>query len=367
MSVNLDFIIHNWRCFSKLDVSIPSSPFVISDENGSGKTSLLAAFYSLHTGQPWPQTRLIESLKNSTDYYGVITHFPDWSLSGQINPSGRLTNKYQQPKSHPFTSKKDLLFPQIFTYLPNDNIWFNMSRSSKLATLDSLLSLCYYDDYTSALKKLNRLIKAKSELIRYTRDHSVSPDMTMVNYLSDQILEYSNILWRYRSEFFDIIRSSLPEFQKWIQNSIATIRVKHKITDQNGLQNENNLDVPLNSLNWEKLWVKEISAGKPLFGAHRDDFVLQMNHLQVQNMFSRGEMRLLVLFIKSIAQQIYLQKSPNRQTFWLLDDVFNELDSKRETIFFHNVLNSSKFYIITSTKKVEIPITQFSINDISHI
>jgi DNA replication and repair protein RecF len=362
--MSLDLIIHNWRCFGSIQLCLPTHSFVIVDDNGSGKTSILSAFYSLFTGQPWPMTKFSESLKNGDSYYGLITGYPDWSLTGQISTNGRLTNKYQKPSKNPLSDSTTGLL-RVFTYLPSDNNWLNTSRTSKLSTLDILLSLCYGEEYTITLKQLNKYVKSKNELIKHTVEFGRQSDLNLVTTLSEQILVYSEIIWKYRQNFFEYLQAKLPEFQSWINNNISNIQVKHQITDQFGFKKQGYKNTENPSYNWKQLWQKELIIGKTMFGAQRDDFILQIGQVNIESMFSRGEMRLLVLFIKSLAQEVLLQNNNNIKTYWLLDDVLNELDDKRELVLFKKVLEKSEFYIITATKKVNFSIPQYSIKDLT--
>lgn len=361
--VNLDLIIHNWRCFENKHFTLPYSSFVITDDNGSGKTSLLSAYYSLFTGQPWPQTKFSESLQKDTVYYGLITGYPDWSLTGQISPNGRLISKFQKPQHNPLIPNTRH-FPRVFTYLPSDNTWFNLSRSSKLATFDTLLILCYGEAYSEPLKQLTKHVKAKNELIRHSIEQQTT-DITLVISLSEKIYLLSIDIWHFRMHFFSKLGFALHNFQDWIQNSSADITIKHEVSNEFGNKYELIKDELPPCPDWHALWKKELIVGKVLFGAQRDDFSLLMGHIAIQNMFSRGEMRLLVLFIKSLAQELFLKHNPENTTIWLLDDVFNELDSTRELILFKKVLDKSQFYIITSTKKLNFPIPEFSLKDLA--
>jgi DNA replication and repair protein RecF len=360
--MNLDLIVHNWRCFDRLQLSLPDHSFVIVDDNGSGKTSILSAFYSLHTGQPWPTTKFSESIKRGALYYGLITGYPDWSMTGQIGTSGRLVNKYQKPAKNPLYDISPN-FARVFSYLPSDNNWLSASRSAKLTILDNLLGLSYGEDYITAIKQLNRYTKSKNELIRHTIESSTISDMNMVTALCNEILHYSEIVWKYRRDFFETLKLSLPDFQNWISCNISTIQVRHNISDQYGFKKQWSQNSDYTSYNWKQLWQKELIVGKTMFGAQRDDFLLQIGQTNIESMFSRGEMRLMILFIKSLAQKIVMQNLKVK-TYWLLDDVLNEFDDKRELVLFKEVLEKSEFYIITATKQVGFDIPQYTIKDL---
>jgi recombinational DNA repair ATPase RecF len=363
--VKLDIIAHNWRCFQNTHLAIPSQSFVISDQNGSGKTSILAAIYSLYTGNPWPGTKFSESLSDKSPYYGLMTGYPEWSLTGQIGPSGRLSNKHQKPVSNPLSSTK--IWPKVFTYLPTDNGWLGMSRSSKLGVLDGLLCLCY-EGFEANLKRLDKLAKSKSQLIKHSFDTPESVDEALVVSLSQEIFVVSQLIWSVRSGFFDEVGSRLGGYEGWIQSPLNDWGIRHEISDFYGNKrswSDVSPELSSHSPDWLKLWQKEMIVGKVLFGAQRDDFSINSGHKSAQSVLSRGEMRLLVLFIKLLSQEICLKLNPGVEIMWLLDDVFNEFDDKREMIFFEELLKSCSYFVVTTTKKLELDIPSLSLAELT--
>jgi hypothetical protein len=144
----LSLRLSNWRCFLHQQIDLPDQPAILIDQNGSGKTSLLSAFYSLLTGQPWPQTKWSDHLRQDTDYFGISTSYPDWYISSKLSPSGRLQVRKEFPEVS-ISFAGSLLDkhkpPTILTYTPTDNYWLSQSRSTKLSSLDQLIGLVITD------------------------------------------------------------------------------------------------------------------------------------------------------------------------------------------------------------------------------
>jgi recombinational DNA repair ATPase RecF len=86
---------------------------------------------------------------------------------------------------------------------------------------------------------------------------------------------------------------------------------------------------------------KEIQAQKVLLTASRDDFGIFSGKQPIENILSRGEMRLFVIFSR--------QLSSAGNKIWFLDDLFNELDSKRERVMLDEILSDSCWLIATGT------------------
>jgi recombinational DNA repair ATPase RecF len=361
--MNLDLIIHNWRCFGEKSFSLPSESFVISDENGKGKTSLLSAIYSLYTGQPWVGTRFSESLKQNANYFGVLTAYPNWSLSGQISPSGRLTTKYSKPES--FSYPYHHSHPAVFTYTPQDNQLLSLARSTKLAHFDEIIGQIY-PEFTVNRRKLDKQVKAKTSYIKHCFDQEVLGEEAMIISLTEEINWLSIQMWKVRHSFFDSLQNHLPEFETWIQSPLRSWSIKHTISFIDGRTYPFSADLVRNLSHPEimNLWQKERIIGKVMYGSQRDDVMIVSGHTQSEISLSRGEMRLLVLFLKSSAQKILFELHPEKPVFWLLDDVFNEFDDKREDIVFQEILKPTQFSIITSTRNLHVDLPKFSLAEL---
>jgi recombinational DNA repair ATPase RecF len=212
---------------------------------------------------------------------------------------------------------------------------------------------------------LGKIVESKNRIIRHYRETGETGDKTLIKILEDDLIKYSLIIWRFRQKFFRLLQQNLPEFSSWIQSDLIDWKIKWSITDQSGerqfvdLQKE--IEIPILD---EYLWVKELQAGKVLFGANRDDFNLQSQHLFMEKVLSRGEMRLFVLFVKSLVKKPELNPG-DKQIWWFLDDIFNELDSSRETILYQQILSKSNFTISTGTKVATIKLPTYSLKSLT--
>jgi len=366
---NLKLNLHNWRIFQKQSLEFPNESFLIFDTNGSGKTSLIAALYSLLSSQSWPGTKLNQNLRVGENYFGVSTNDNSWSLTGQISPSGRLVTKYEKPENlHNFFALNSEKWPKVLTYLPTDNYWFAQSRTSKLSVLDNLLGQVYTEKYSKPLAQLEKLVKSKASLIKLCQEDSSRADMTLVQTLSQQIYLESIVIWNLRIEFWKNIQTRLSQFSDWIESPLKNWRIEIEISLLSGQKSKLNLEnyfleTKIDEKTWLSLWPREMASGKVLFGAQRDDFSISSNHLAVENVLSRGEMRLLVLFIKNLARE-YL-KASGEKVFWLLDDVFNEFDDQRESLLVKSILADTDYFVATSTKKPLLGMLTKSISDLT--
>ena len=378
----------NYRCFSSASFEIPDTDFIILDKNGSGKTSILSALYSIYTGKPLPNTKFLEYLQSGQDYFGISTDDNNWFINGKISPSGRLATKYSNP-----SEIKDT----VLTYQPSDNYWLQQSRSSKLSTLDQIIGQTN-KDYLTQIANLDRVCKNKLSLLKESNISGIT-DIIMVNFLGQQILDLSKQIWSKRWVFLNNIKEQIEHFSSMIQSPIIDWQIQMEITGANGnkiniqnlskfnrqfgglnspsledsryswtcssdtvvrgvarsdgvvfLANKTRIDEAkifelqnLDNINFEQLWQRELACEKVLFGANRDDFNIIHGKLKIEQVLSRGEIRLFVLWVKKLGIN-------PKQTIWLLDDIFNELDDEREHFLMSNIFNGCKQIITTGTR-----------------
>ncbi len=361
--------LNNWRCFDSLTINLPQDAFIIIDQNGSGKTSILSALYSLLTGAPFPNTKFTHSLKFQKDYFGLqVQNYSDqWFLNGKISPSGRLTIKFEHPEFVKLNflknnqAKVSLDDLQIFTYLPTDNTWLFENRTQKLKILDDLLSQIYGKPYTEALKKLQQACTQKLSLIKNSKQKEIPVDYTLYLTFSELIFAQSQILWNFRAKFFAFWQNHLFEFVSWIDSKFKNWQIVWQITDSLSQRQKQSTLTQNAKPDWQQFYRTEVVAEKILYGASRDDFSLKCNGLDCQSVLSRGEMRSLVLFIKNLASTL----APKPYLIWLVDDIFNELDSQREQIVFQNILQKANWFVSTSTKKLDyLSVSHYSVNSL---
>lgn len=355
----------NWHCFDQVEFALPIKSLFIKDKNGAGKTSLLSAIYSVLTGQPWPNTKFKESLKFEQIYFGLQTNEKDWFLAGKYSANMRFLAQHSLPENLDFGNLGELKNIKVLTYTPNENLWFSLPRQERLKNLDILLGQIYGQNYLEIVKNLEKIIRHKQKILKKI----IQPDLILLKTINVKLAQHSQALWKYRLEFLQILNQSLPEFSTWINSDLKNLQAKITTYSPFGVKNvflhKDNyiLGKEIYETNWEELTKKEFLLQRTMFGAGKDDFYLTINGLEINQVLSRGEMRSLVLFIKSIARR---SLAKNYQVIWLLDDIFNELDDVREQKIFIKILKKTDWFVATGTKKINLKIPTYSLKQLQN-
>ncbi|MFV0484967.1 MAG: DNA replication/repair protein RecF [Candidatus Saccharimonadales bacterium] len=319
--------IKNFRSHQDFVFSCKKPTTLIIGDNGSGKTSILEAIYLALRGKSFKGTDS-EIIRHGADFYRIELDFSDaekiivrydgenkeFDIAGK--KTRRLPRKYQYP---------------VILFEPDDLHLVGSSPSRRRDYFDRLFSQMD-ESYAAALRKYNRAIKQRNDLLK--------------NELatSDNIFSWDIILARYGSE---ISKKRLEAISKINQNLTAVYREIARNQDEclieyTGTDGDENKYLHILNSNF----TKDSALGHTTFGIHRDDYEFNFNHTQASGSASRGEIRSIILALKFIEAAI-INEATGKNPLVLLDDTFSELDETRQTHLINNFKNHQ--IIITST------------------
>ncbi|MFH1284818.1 MAG: DNA replication and repair protein RecF, partial [Candidatus Peregrinibacteria bacterium] len=304
---------------------------------GKGKTNFLEAIYILSLGKSF-RTVLHE------DIIGWKTGYMRCRGEILIDNETSVLDVFcsAAPDSKRVLAKNDVkmknseYFGNLLTVLfhPEDLNMLYLSPSYRRRYMDILLAQTD-KKYLYALSKYKKVLKQRNALlaeIRIQKKQSLREDLDAWD---TEILEYGPYILEKRKELVDFLNGALEE----IYGSISGNDEKVKTTYKNSIKDD-----------YEKSLADkreaDIAYAKTSLGPHLDDLTFYINNREISSSASRGEFRTLLLAIK-LAEIRYIKQKTNSYPVLLLDDVFSELDRKRQ----HHLLKSIKNCqtIITTT------------------
>lgn len=99
---------------------------------------------------------------------------------------------------------------------------------------------------------------------------------------------------------------------------------------------------------------QELDRGVTLVGPHRDDALLELNHLPVKGYASHGESWSFALALRLAVATLLREESPSGDPVIILDDVFAELDSRRRKALMSEVARFEQV-IVTAAVEDDVP------------
>ncbi len=298
--------LKSFRCFNNLLLDVSNSLVILSGKNATGKTSILEALYLCSTGKSH-RTNDLETVIHKEDPFSIIDINADKKYKYVIGKDSRsvFINKNEIKKVSEFVGNLPVIL-----YSPDDISLVKGSKSDKRRFLDMEISLLD-KRYLKSINTYKKLILERNELLKQQ-----NVDKTMLDVLTNSIAEFTLTIYQKRISFINRMNEILKDIT--FNLNTEKIRLIYKSTYN-----------PSNILESFKKHEKNDFLMKSTgIGAHRDDFIIEMDDLDAKEYASEGQSRLICIVIK-LALKEYIKEISNKNPILLLDDVFAALDKTR--------------------------------------
>ncbi len=299
---------------------------VITGPNGKGKTNLLEAIHVMSLGKSFRSVLQDDLIEWEMDYF---------RCRADIEANGEAMTLEVGYSNYPSKKKvfkvngaavKNSEYVGTFTsvlFNPEDLNILYLSPSLRRKYIDILLSQSE-KKYLQSLLKYNKSLKQRNALLHDIREQKFQGRDTkpMIDNLyawDKEVSQFGEVLIEKRQDFTEFLNKKLTKIYQSISGDKENIHVTYVTKIANNY---------LQTLS-ERL-EKDILQGRSTAGPHRDDLQFFINDKEINKTASRGEFRTLLLSIK-LAEIDYLKEKTGENPILILDDVFSELDTARQT------------------------------------
>lgn len=289
---------------------------LITGDNGSGKTSLIEAIVVALNGTSFKGTDS-ELLQYDEPWWRIDIATDTGNRTVKFDPS-RTTGRKQftVDEKVSYRLKASDKYP-IVLFEPDDLRLLHGSPSRRREFIDSFITQLD-PQYTTIVRKYERVLKQRNNLLKRpttTRDDLFVWDIA--------IGEYGALIIDARIQYIERLNSRLDETYNTIAQSQDNVSVHYSHTVIGDIKQRiiNELHAHMD---------KDMLLGFTSVGPHRHDVVFRFNTRPALSVASRGEVRSIVLALKFLEVDI-IGEVHGEQPIILLDDVFGELDSERQT------------------------------------
>lgn len=314
MSINR-LIIRDFRNIDHAELApAPGFNFLIG-ANGSGKTSILEAIYTLGHGRAFRSiqtARVVQHEKSAFVLYGRLSGEHQQNLGLSKDRSGATQVRIDGTDGHRIAELAQLLPMQLIT--PEGFTLLTGGPKYRRAYIDWG---CFhrYPGFFSAWNTLRRLLKQRNAALRQVNHYQqLRPwDQELIP-LAQQISE-----WRaeYSQAIAVEIQATCREFLPEYSLQFSYLRGWEKESD------------------YAELLARQFERDRALTyttsGPHKADFRIRAAGTPVEDLLSRGQLKLLMCALR-LAQGEYLTQLSGRQCIYLIDDFASELDEYRRKL-----------------------------------
>lgn len=341
--------LENFRNYSKFNYDFPKDKelIVIIGPNGTGKTNFLEAIYILSLGKSF------RSLDND-DLVGWESEYLRCTANATIDEEdchlevfySTAPTRRKNFKKNGVNLKNSEYLGNLLTVLfhPEDLNMLYLNPSLRRRYMDIVLSqtdrsyLLALSNYKKALKQRNALLgQLRDAYFNKAQESSQEVLQNDLTAWDEEIVKYGTPIITKRLEFTAFLNKHIEKIYSSISGEKERISIEYlsKIVTPNSLATDPDHPLPptISQLYADALTFRkkhDTFKAETSIGPHREDLVFFINGKNICASASRGEFRTLLLALK-LAEIEFIKEKTGKNPILLLDDVFSELDHKRQT------------------------------------
>ena len=335
--------IADFRNLDQQNLQVEQSVNFIVGDNGSGKTSLLEAIYYLSHGRSFNTSNHNKVIQFDQDHFVISADV----CNGVGLQRDELTVGLRRFRNNDVDIRIDGVsekrVSQLAKVLPvqlitpdSFKIFFGGPKERRQFFDFGLFHVkqSFHDDWL----KFSKIHKHRNALLK-KRPSSYNDEF---DYWDSEFVRLAEIITAHRLEYLNLFNS---RFEK-INLSIESFLTQSDVTFE--LNGGYNSDIDLHK-QLKQAFSKDVKFGYTSVGPHKSDVKIKTAHRLVEDVFSRGQMKLLLYVIKLLQSDIISEV--DLAPVMLIDDISSEVDetnlqkifeflqSSKETQFFISSIN----------------------------
>ncbi|MGQ4002633.1 DNA replication/repair protein RecF [Francisellaceae bacterium CB300] len=329
--------LQNFRNIQSQSYEFAHDMNFIIGKNGSGKTSILESLYYLSHSRSFRSSQLNRIINHDADEFVVFTkayNKDDITISLSRKKNGNNISKLNSEiqSNHTEITRTlpiQLINPEAFNII-------NSGAQQRCKILD--WGSFYLDKtFLKIWQQTKYLVKQRNSALKQNYPYSY------IQSIDNKLNEFGNILDTKRQEYFTKLAPKIYEILAQFNPDI-----KLDIQYFRGWKNDKNLiDVLTDS------YENDNRYNVTTHGPHKADIVMTINGKPVQDIFSRGQQKLLICAIKLAQGELHNTENENR-CIYLVDDITSELDSIHTTTLFTYLQKLKSQVFVSTTDKTKI-------------
>lgn len=334
-------LIRDFRNIAAADL-VPDAGFnFFVGPNGSGKTSLLEAVYTLGHGRAFRSSQVGRVIRHDCaefTLHGRLTgygsdHEPSIGLSK--NRHGDIKVRIEGSDGHKIAELAQMLPIQLITQ--EGFTLLNGGPKYRRAFLDWG---CFHNEpgFFSVWSNLKRILKQRNAALRQVSRYA------QISAWDQELVPLAESVSAWRSAYseaiaLDILASCalfLPEFTL----DFSFLQGWDKESDYGELL--------------ERQFERDRALTYTATGPHKADFRIRANGTPVEDLLSRGQLKLLMCALRLAQGEFFTRQNNGRRCLYLLDDFASELDTSRRRLLAERLKNTQAQVFVSAVSAEQI-------------
>ena len=338
--------LENFRNYKnlELELDLTKNLNLFIGDNAQGKTNFLEAITVLSLAKSFRIPKHDSLIMWDSEYARIVGQVDDSELEFFVSVKPRKQKNLK--KNGVNIQVKDFIGQlNIVLFHPEDLNILYLSPSLRRQYLNTILSQTdpiYFD----ALVQYNRLLKHRNKTLFLITEGRAKQDE--LNVWDEKMAEYGSYIYQKRLELVQFFNKPCADNYNKIADSNEKITLSYTCSFKDPYTEKEDY---LDALHENR--ESDISYQRTRKGIHRDDLEIYFNDHNVSNFASRGEMRTLIIALK-LSEIEFIEAQTGHKPILLLDDVFSELDIKRQKFLLDAIQNYQSF-ITTTHRDFQVP------------
>ena len=286
--------LQNFRNYNEQEIILNKSINVFYGDNAQGKTNILEAIFLCTFGKSFRTNKEKELIKLGKDNANVIIEYEKKDRDGKISIS--ISDKKQILVNGIKIKKLSELLGNIniVIFTPDDINILKGGPALRRRFLDMMIGQLK-PNYVYILNMYIKTLEQRNNYLRQIKEEN-KPE-NLLDIWDEKLIEYADIIYKYRKEFIDKIKKKINIIHKKITDEKEEINIQY-------ISNCESKEVYSELLKQRRKL--DIIKGFTTKGIHRDDFEIYINNKELSIYGSQGQNRTAILSLKlSELQVIY--------------------------------------------------------------
>lgn len=307
----------NYRNIAEASLTLSPKLNCMIGNNGEGKTNLLDAVYYLSFCRSTFTPHDASVIRHDAPFFSLEGVYEDGMGGQEVIQCGMKKGVKKvfrrNKKAYRRLSEHIGLIPVIMVS-PSDGSLIDGGSEVRRRMMDAVLSQ-YDREYLDSLSLYDRALMQRNSMLRAEEE----PDPTLLDILEEQMAVQGTLIYERRKTFAEQMQPCFHELHSRITQQKDDVRVEYI---SHGMRGD-----MLSILREGRK--KERIVGYSLYGVHRDELKITLNHWPIKQEGSQGQHKSVTISLRLALYKLLRQHKDNVRPILLLDDIFDKLDARR--------------------------------------
>lgn len=336
--------LKNFRNHKETFVEFSDGINIISGQNGQGKTNLAESLVVASTTKS-PRTSKDNDMILCSENTAVV----EMEVEREF---GKVKIKYIIDKNegkiffinNNESKKMSEVFGNLVTiyFSPSELKIVSESPNERREFMDTDISQLS-GNYYNLLQRYNKVLFQRNKLLKTERNREML--LSQIGVWNEQLSSIAAPIIKTRKSFIEKLKEPAERALKNLSKQSEQLQIEY--VGERGVTIDELKTEILSALEYNL--ERDIELGYTSIGPHRDDVKFILNGMDARSFASQGQQRSIVLALKVAEAEIFT-KELNEPPVLVLDDVFSELDTRRQIKMYETIAPYQSIITGTSFK-----------------